>query len=72
VSRVLIDTHVLLWWLADDPSLSPLARETIADPATTPLVSLKTCLTLAWPTTFSRVSGSSLPSMASFTWSINS
>ncbi len=39
MSRVLIDTHVLLWWLADDPSLSPLARETIADPATMPLVS---------------------------------
>jgi PIN domain nuclease of toxin-antitoxin system len=39
VSRVLVDTHVLLWWLADDPSLSPLARETIADPATTLLVS---------------------------------
>jgi PIN domain nuclease of toxin-antitoxin system len=27
---VLIDTHVLLWWLRDDPVLSPKARRTIA------------------------------------------
>jgi PIN domain nuclease of toxin-antitoxin system len=28
--RLLLDTHVLLWWLADDPTLSPAAREAIA------------------------------------------
>ena len=27
----LLDTHVLLWWLADDPSLSPKARSLIGD-----------------------------------------
>ncbi|OJW47964.1 MAG: twitching motility protein PilT [Alphaproteobacteria bacterium 41-28] len=27
----LLDTHVLLWWLADDPSLSPKARVLISD-----------------------------------------
>jgi PIN domain nuclease of toxin-antitoxin system len=39
VSRLLVDTHALLWWLADDPSLSPTAREAIADPTNEPLVS---------------------------------
>lgn len=28
--NVLIDTHILLWWLADDPRLPPLARSVIA------------------------------------------
>jgi PIN domain nuclease of toxin-antitoxin system len=39
VSRLLVDTHALLWWLADDPSLSPAARDAIADPTNEPLVS---------------------------------
>jgi PIN domain nuclease of toxin-antitoxin system len=39
VSRVLVDTHVLLWWLIDDPALSPAARDAIADPVNEPLVS---------------------------------
>jgi len=30
--RVLLDTHVFLWWVLEDPRLSPLARETITDP----------------------------------------
>lgn len=38
--RVLLDTHALLWWRADDPSLSEPARATIADPATEALVSV--------------------------------
>jgi len=29
---LLLDTHVLLWWLSSDPSLSPAAREAIARP----------------------------------------
>lgn len=39
MSRLLVDTHALLWWLTDDPALSPPAREAIADPANEPLVS---------------------------------
>ena len=31
--RLLLDTHVLLWWLADDPTLAVGARRAIADPA---------------------------------------
>lgn len=29
--RLLLDTHALLWWLADDPRLGPKARAVIAD-----------------------------------------
>lgn len=29
--RVLLDTHVLLWWIADDPRLSKEARRVIED-----------------------------------------
>ena len=29
--RVLLDTHVLLWWLLDDARLGPRVRSTIAD-----------------------------------------
>jgi PIN domain nuclease of toxin-antitoxin system len=39
VTRVLIDTHALLWWLTDDAALSTTARETLADPGGEPLVS---------------------------------
>lgn len=31
--RLLLDTHVLLWWLADDPRLDEAARGAIAEPA---------------------------------------
>lgn len=30
--RVLLDTHALLWWLADDAALGESARTVIADP----------------------------------------
>ena len=29
--RLLLDTHVLLWWLGNDPSLGPAAQEAIGD-----------------------------------------
>ncbi len=38
--RLLLDTHALLWWLADDPRLGRRARALIADPAHDVLVSL--------------------------------
>jgi len=31
--KVLLDTHVFLWWITDDPRLSSRAREIIADGA---------------------------------------
>jgi len=30
--KVLLDTHAFLWWLGDDPTLSPAAREAIRNP----------------------------------------
>jgi PIN domain nuclease of toxin-antitoxin system len=37
--RLLLDTHALLWWLTDDPSLSPAARRAIGRPGNLVLVS---------------------------------
>lgn len=36
---LLVDTHALLWWLADDAELSDSARGAIADPRSMPVVS---------------------------------
>ena len=40
--RLLLDTHILLWWLADSPSLADQARELIADPDNAVFVSAVT------------------------------
>ncbi len=40
MSRLLVDTRALLWWLSDDAALSERARALIADPANEPLVSV--------------------------------
>ena len=37
--RLLLDTHVLLWWLGNSPLLTAQARELIADTANTVFVS---------------------------------
>ena len=37
--RLLLDTHVLLWWLLDDSRLSAAARAALADGSNTILVS---------------------------------
>ena len=37
--RLLLDTHVLLWWLMNDPSLTTKARSAIANPETSVFVS---------------------------------
>lgn len=39
MTRLLIDTHALLWWLSADSALSATAAATIADPLNEPLVS---------------------------------
>ncbi len=38
--NLLLDTHVLLWWLADDPRLPQKAREWIAQEAQSVFVSV--------------------------------
>jgi PIN domain nuclease of toxin-antitoxin system len=40
--RLLLDTHVLLWWLVDDPSLGEEARVGISDPGSSVFVSVAT------------------------------
>lgn len=47
MSRLLVDTHAVLWWLADDPALPAAARDAIADPANAPLVSTATLWEIA-------------------------
>ena len=40
--NLLLDTHILLWWLADDPRLSRKAREWIGQEAQSVFVSVVT------------------------------
>jgi PIN domain nuclease of toxin-antitoxin system len=40
--RLLLDTHVYLWWLAADPRVAQEARDAIADAASTVYVSAAT------------------------------
>jgi len=38
--KILLDTHVMLWWLADDKQLGIQARDLIADPGNDILLSV--------------------------------
>jgi PIN domain nuclease of toxin-antitoxin system len=44
---LLLDTHVLLWFLAADPQLSPTAKALIEDPSNRKLVSMATVWEIA-------------------------
>ena len=44
---LLLDTHILLWWLSDDPHLPAAAREAIASPENEVLVSAATVWEIA-------------------------
>jgi PIN domain nuclease of toxin-antitoxin system len=37
--KALLDTHTFLWWIADDPQLSPRARQIMEDASTEPFLS---------------------------------
>ncbi len=37
--RILVDTHVAIWTIIDDPKLSRSARDLLADPETQPFIS---------------------------------
>ncbi|MGO2112229.1 MAG: type II toxin-antitoxin system VapC family toxin [Pseudoclavibacter sp.] len=45
--RVLLDTHLVLWWLADSERLSPSTRTVISNPANDVLVSAVSALEIA-------------------------
>jgi PIN domain nuclease of toxin-antitoxin system len=55
--RVLVDAHVLLWWLADSPRLGAQAREAIAAPANEVLVSAATVWEIAIKRALGRLEG---------------
>ena len=44
---LLIDSHAFLWFIWDDPNLSPTARTLIEDPANRKLLSVVTCWEIA-------------------------
>lgn len=44
--RVLLDTHTFLWWVSDDPQLTPKARRTIAG-ASEAFLSVASCWEMA-------------------------
>ena len=45
--RLLLDTHVFLWWASDDPQLSVRARSAIADAENAVFVSAATAWEIA-------------------------
>jgi len=45
--RLLLDTHAFLWWLLNDPELSPRARAEISDPENEIMVSGATAWEIA-------------------------
>ena len=51
--KVLLDTHILLWWLADDEHLPAPAAVTIADPDTEVVVSAAS----AWEISIKQAAG---------------
>ena len=56
--RLLLDTHALLWWLADDARLGPDARELIADPGNDVLVSMVSLWEIAVKTRIGKLTAS--------------
>lgn len=38
--KLLLDTHILIWWFDDDPQLKPRFRQLLADPKNRVLVSM--------------------------------
>ena len=58
--RVLLDTHVLLWWLLDENAVSRVARAAIADDANETLVSAASAWEIAIKTRLGRLDGEAL------------
>lgn len=56
MQRFLLDTHVLLWWLADDPQLGPRSRELIGDERNEVFVSAATTWEMSIKMTLGKLS----------------
>jgi PIN domain nuclease of toxin-antitoxin system len=55
--RLLIDTHALLWWLTDDPSLSRAARKAMAETSNVLLASAVSAWEIATKVRLGRLPG---------------
>jgi PIN domain nuclease of toxin-antitoxin system len=55
--RMLLDTHALLWWLSDDPALSPRARKAMATASNVVLVSAASAWEIATKARLGRLPG---------------
>ena len=55
--RLLIDTHALLWWLSDDPSLSAAARRAMAETSNVLLLSAASAWEIATKVRLGRLPG---------------
>ena len=58
--NLLLDTHALIWWLAGDPALSPLAREAIANEANPVAVSAASAMEVATKVRIGKLPGGAL------------
>ncbi len=60
--KLLLDTHVLIWWLEDNPRLGPRARNLIANPANQVMTSIVSLweISLKWRVGKMPLTGSSL------------
>ncbi len=59
--RYLLDTHAFLWWILDDPRLSPRAREIISDPQTTVFFSVVSAWEIAIKARLGRIKFTTKP-----------
>lgn len=53
--RLLLDTHIFLWWVRDDPALSAGAREAIANPDNDCLLSMASAWEMAVKTSLGKL-----------------
>jgi PIN domain nuclease of toxin-antitoxin system len=58
--RLLLDTHALLWWLADDPALSVGARAAIAEAGNPVFVSAASAWEIATKNRIGKLPGAAL------------
>ena len=58
--KLLLDTHALIWWLADDPALSKMARDAIEDPDNEALVSAASAMEVVTKHRLGKLPGAAL------------